>query len=66
MEGRDDVAKLESSRQEALMGRGMQITPVDRVSFRDALRSAAFYKEWREKFGESAWKVLEKYTGELA
>ena len=44
----------------------MQFATVDPAPFRDALRAAGFYKEWREKFGEEAWKVLEKYTGELA
>lgn len=66
LEGRVDVAKLESSLQEVLKGRGMQFATVDPAPFRDALRAAGFYKEWREKFGEEAWKVLEKYTGELA
>ena len=33
---------------------------------RNALKTAGFYKEWREKFGEDAWKTLEKYSGALS
>lgn len=65
IEGRADVARLEASLQEGLKQRGMQVTSVDLAPFRDALKAAGFYKEWREKFGADAWKVLEKYTGDL-
>ena len=29
-------------------------------------KPAGFYKEWRGKYGEEAWAVLEKYTGKIA
>jgi hypothetical protein len=38
----------------------------DPASFRAALTKAGFYVEWREKFGADAWKLLEKYAGELS
>jgi len=34
--------------------------------FRDTLRTAGFYNEWRQRFGEEEWKLLEKYSGALA
>jgi TRAP-type transport system periplasmic protein len=40
--------------------------PTDLASFRTTLRTAGFYREWREKFGAEAWQLLEKYSGELA
>jgi DNA helicase-2/ATP-dependent DNA helicase PcrA len=32
---------------------------------RDALRKAGFYAEWKEKFGEKGWSVLESNVGQL-
>jgi TRAP-type transport system periplasmic protein len=64
-EDRRDVDKLETSMQAVLKGKGMQISTVDAAPFRDTLRSAGFYKEWKEKFGADVWKALEKYTGDL-
>ena len=34
-------------------------------SFRDKLRTAGFYQEWRGKVGNEAWALLEKYVGKL-
>ena len=42
----------------------MLATALDR-SLRDRLRTAGFYKEWREKLGEEAWTLLEKQVGKL-
>mgnify|MGYP002664857150 CR=1 FL=1 len=39
---------------------------VDAELFRAKLRSASFYDEWKKKFGDDAWALLEKYTGKLA
>ncbi|GJD48593.1 Sialic acid-binding periplasmic protein SiaP [Methylobacterium crusticola] len=64
-EDRADVAALETSMQDVLRSKGMQIAQVDPAAFRDALRAAGFYREWREKFGDEAWTALEKSTGEL-
>ena len=35
------------------------------TSFRDKLRTAGFYQEWRGKVGNEAWVLLEKYVGKL-
>ena len=32
----------------------------------ETLKAAGFYAEWRGKFGEDAWKVLERYSGALS
>lgn len=62
---RADVAKLEASMQHVLMSKGMQISKVDPMPFRDALRHAGFYNEWRNKFGDDIWRTLRKYSGDL-
>ncbi len=38
----------------------------DPAPFRDKLRSAGFYTEWKNKYGEEAWALLEKSVGKLA
>ena len=34
--------------------------------FRDKLRSAGFYAEWKGKYGDQAWELLEKSVGKLS
>jgi len=63
---RDDSEKLDKSLQTTLEGKGMIFNKPDLDPFRAMLRASGFYKEWREKFGDDAWQLLEKYTGKLA
>lgn len=65
-EERVDIAKLESSMRGILAKGGMTFVEPERGNFRTALQHAGFYKEWRGKFGDPAWKLLEKYAGALA
>ncbi|MBV9783549.1 MAG: TRAP transporter substrate-binding protein [Acidisphaera sp.] len=65
MDERADVAKLSQSLRQDLTGKGMQFNDVDRNSFRDALRKTSFYRDWRGKFGDEAWKLLEDTSGPL-
>jgi hypothetical protein len=44
----------------------MEFVAVDQKPFRAKLEAAGFYKEWRGKYGEEAWAVLEKYAGKIA
>jgi tripartite ATP-independent transporter DctP family solute receptor len=62
---REDIAKLDQNLQSALQGKGLTFNVAETGSFRDRLRSAGFYKEWREKLGEEAWTLLEKQVGKL-
>ncbi len=63
---RDDVKKLNDNLMADLKTRGMEFNTVDAELFRAKLRSASFYDEWKKKFGDDAWALLEKYTGKLA
>jgi tripartite ATP-independent transporter DctP family solute receptor len=65
MDQRADVAKLSESLRQDLTAKGLQFNDVDRNSFRDALRKTSFYKDWRAKFGEQAWSLLEASAGAL-
>lgn len=50
---------------QALKDRGMVFNDVDREAFRNALRKAGFYAQWKQSFGAEAWAALEKATGTL-
>ena len=65
-EQREDVTKLNGELRQTLAGKGLQFNDVDQAPFRQTLVQAGFYKEWRGKFGEPAWKVLEGAAGELS
>lgn len=62
---RADVATLNGTLQQELAAKGMVFNAPKTDTFRDKLRSAGFYAEWKAKFGDEAWATLEKYTGKL-
>ena len=62
---RDDVAKLNANLQQDLAGKGLAFNKTAAAAFRDKLRSAGFYNEWKGKYGEEAWGILEKSVGKL-
>jgi hypothetical protein len=41
----------------------MTFNDPDTAGFRDALRKAGFYAEWKKKYGDEAWAILEKAAG---
>ncbi len=63
---REDVAKLNASLQQDLAAKGLIFNQPDPAPFRDKLRKAGFYAEWKGKFGDEAWAILEKSVGKLA
>ena len=63
---REDLAKAGKDVKNQLESKGMVFNDVDTAAFRERLKQAGFYKEWRGKFGEPAWKVLEGAAGELS
>ena len=66
MAEREEVAQQNESLKADLAGKGLIFNDVNPVPFRDALTKSGFYKEWRGKFGNEAWAILEESTGELA
>lgn len=63
---RADVRKLNDGLVGELTAKGMQFNDTRNAPFRDKLRAAGFYREWRTKFGAEGWGLLEKYAGSLA
>lgn len=66
IEQRQDVANLNSKLKADLAARGLAFNEVDPAPFRAKLRESGFYVQWRSKFGEQAWQLLEEATGTLA
>ncbi|MEH2468873.1 tripartite ATP-independent transporter DctP family solute receptor [Nitrobacteraceae bacterium AZCC 2161] len=63
---RGDTEKLNATVREELTGKGLLFNQPTVVPFRDKLRQAGFYAEWKGKYGEQAWALLEKSVGKLA
>jgi tripartite ATP-independent transporter DctP family solute receptor len=66
MKERADVAQLNAGLQKELADRGMVFNQPKTEAFRDKLRQAGFYAEWKGKYGDEAWALLESSTGKLA
>jgi TRAP-type transport system periplasmic protein len=63
---REDVAKLNAGLQQELAGKGLTFNQPNVTPFREKLRSAGFYAEWKGKYGDQAWELLEKSVGKLS
>ena len=63
---REDVAKLNAGLQQELAGKGLAFNQPNVTPFRDKLRSAGFYAEWKGKYGDQPWELLEKSVGKLS
>ncbi|HYZ22539.1 MAG TPA: TRAP transporter substrate-binding protein [Rhodopila sp.] len=63
---RADLVRLSSSVAEDLKGKGLEFVEVDKPAFRDALKQAGFYAEWKKKYGDEAWGILESDVGTLS
>jgi len=63
---RTDTAKLNANLQQELAGKGLTFNQPTVAPFRDKLRAAGFYAEWKGKYGDQAWDLLEKAVGKLS
>jgi tripartite ATP-independent transporter DctP family solute receptor len=66
LKDRADLAALNATVAADLKAKGMVFNAPDPQSFREMLKKAGFYNEWKGKYGPEAWALLEKYTGSLA
>jgi tripartite ATP-independent transporter DctP family solute receptor len=65
MKQRADLETLNVSTRDDLAAKGMAFNQPDTAPFRDKLRQAGFYTEWKGKYGEQAWAILENAVGKL-
>jgi TRAP-type transport system periplasmic protein len=63
---RADIEKLNANLQQNLTTKGLVFNKPDATPFRDKLRAAGFYTEWKAKYGAEPWGLLEKSVGKLA
>jgi TRAP-type transport system periplasmic protein len=63
---REDVARLNANLQQDLATKGLVFNQPDPGLFRDKLRQAGFYVEWKRNYGDEAWAILEQAVGKLA
>ena len=63
---REDIEKLNATVQAELTAKGLIFNQPELTPFRDKLHSAGFYSEWKGKYGDQAWSLLEKSVGRLA
>ena len=62
---RADIARLSESLRQDLTNKDLQFNDVDREPFREPFRKTSFYRDWKAKYGEEAWKNLEQVSGKL-
>jgi len=63
---REEIARQNTALKGDLAAKGLIFNDVDPAPFRETLSKSGFYAEWKGKFGEEAWALLEESTGKLA
>lgn len=63
---REDLAKLAVGVEKDLKDKGLVFNDVDTAAFRAQLQSAGFFKEWKGKYGDEPWALLERYAGKIS
>jgi tripartite ATP-independent transporter DctP family solute receptor len=66
LQQREDIKKLNETLQADLAAKGLQFNKANPDSFRARLRESGFYAEWKGRFGDEAWGLLEQSVGKLA
>jgi TRAP-type transport system periplasmic protein len=61
---REEVAKQNTSLIGELKAKGLTFNDVDPAPFRETLKKAGYYAEWKKKFGDESWQMLEEATGQ--
>jgi TRAP-type transport system periplasmic protein len=62
---RDDIVQANAEYQKTLEMKGLTFNTTDAEVFQAALAKTTFYKDWKSKFGDEAWSLLQKYAGNI-
>jgi tripartite ATP-independent transporter DctP family solute receptor len=62
---REDVANGDKTARGDLEKTGLVFNVAETQSFRDGLKTAGFYTQWRTKLGAEPFEILERYSGPL-
>ena len=63
---REDIAKFNATVQADLQSKGLAFNRPAPDTFRAKLRESGFYDDWKKRFGNEAWALLEQASGKLA
>ena len=63
---REDLARQNSELEEQLKKAGLTFNYPEKAPFRKTLEANGFYAEWKKRYGDATWAVLEKYSGTLS
>jgi tripartite ATP-independent transporter DctP family solute receptor len=66
LQQRADLRKLNETLRADLTAKGLVFNDAQPQSFRDQLRKAGYYSEWKGKFGDDAWALLEASVGKVS
>jgi len=61
---REAVAQQNTSLIDELKAKGLTFNDVDPAPFREVLKKSGYYSEWKKKFGDESWQMLEEATGQ--
>jgi tripartite ATP-independent transporter DctP family solute receptor len=59
------VRAANANLEQTLRQHGMLVNTVELESFRERLRSANFYRNWRQSIGDEAWALMEAKVGKV-
>jgi TRAP-type C4-dicarboxylate transport system substrate-binding protein len=59
---REEIARQNTALKSDLAAKGLIFNDVDPAPFRETPSKSGFYAEWKGKFGEAAWALLEEST----
>lgn len=62
---RDDIVQANADLQKLLESKGLTFNQADAGAFQQALAKTTFYRDWKVKFGDEAWSLLQKYAGDI-
>ncbi|MEW6639612.1 MAG: TRAP transporter substrate-binding protein [Pseudomonadota bacterium] len=60
---RAEVERSNKNLQETLTRLGLVFNATESEPFQEALRKGGFYEEWKGRYGEAAWSLLEESAG---
>jgi tripartite ATP-independent transporter DctP family solute receptor len=66
LDERGDIASLGAATRDELGQAGFTINDTQPAAFRQRLRDAGFYAEWKRRYGAEAWGRLETYAGDVS
>ncbi|ACL55993.1 TRAP transporter substrate-binding protein [Methylobacterium nodulans] len=62
---REDILRLNEELIASITKAGVTFSKPDKQPFREVLKKAGFYADWKGRFGAEPWALLEKYAGPL-